>query len=1033
MVGEIVSRHALSKDVVEGVSERTGGVPLFVEEVTRLLLERGVADAVQAIPATLQQSLAARLDRLGPARAIAQIGAVLGQGFDYALLRTVAETDEPSLHASLDRLADSDLLFVDGSPPQAKYRFKHALVLDAAYESLLKGRRKALHRRAAEVLRDEPKRAAGEPEVIAHHFTEAGLDDLAIEWWGRAGDQALRRSAFQEAIAHLGKAIEMADKREVSRPRIEAGPEGERKPLETITENYARALMLGRGFSAPETSAAFARARENADSSSPTMRFENAHAEWIRHFIGGSLSSAQAIAEAFVRDARNERLTPELCAGFHMLGATRLFRGQFLKARSDLELSLRSSTDAADREVRFRFAADPQAMAQIFLAIARWCIGDVQEAVALSDMAVVTAEASNHPSTMATVRIWRGQLNLLRRNVDAVRADADIVLALGREHGMPVYSAGGAAFLSWTQACAEQSARDVTSFRDAVRGLAGAHIKVQAPLFHGLLAEQELKTGRIQDALAAVNEALSLAREDGRMSDDAFLHRLRGEILLKLDGPAAAEDAFHTALAIAKEQGARTYELFAALALARLYLSTARPADAYAVLAPALEGFSPTPEMPEIAEAEELLAALAASEPVAAELRKRETRSKLYAGYALATMMTKGYGAEETKAALARAASVSGATRTPEYWTVVYGRINADMMRGDHRAACAGVESFLAEAEAAGLPGHAAFARRMRGFLKIAPGDFAGARADLERALADYDERRDESLRTVFPLDFRSNALRHLGLVSWFLGEFEEAERLTSEALQRGKDSGQLESYGGALMNRVLIGALRGRAEDVLSAAEEIRAHADKHDSKFGRAIAATYADWARVRLGEPRAEAFRAGLAAYADLRAKLQEALFSPLIAEVELAVGGRDETLAAVERGLALAAETGLGLSRPWLLRLRGDALAETDPAGAASAYRDALSVAGAQGSRALALLAALALAKLLQSIGEAEEAHAILSDALEGFAPTPLFPAIAEAQALLVQLTSFVRYFASSGTGGVTAPSPRGRKPPLRPSH
>ena len=208
MVGEIAAQHALPQEVVERVSERTGGVPLFVEEVTRLLVERGEQGGVQAIPPTLQQSLAARLDRLGPAREVAQIGAVLGRDFAYALLRDVAEIDEPALQASLDRLADADLLFVEGAPPEANYRFKHALIQDAAYESLLKSRRQALHRRAAEALRE----ANAEPEAIAHHFTEAGLDDLAIEWWGKAGDQALRRSAFQEAIAHLGKAIAMADK-----------------------------------------------------------------------------------------------------------------------------------------------------------------------------------------------------------------------------------------------------------------------------------------------------------------------------------------------------------------------------------------------------------------------------------------------------------------------------------------------------------------------------------------------------------------------------------------------------------------------------------------------------------------------------------------------------------------------------------------------------------------------------------------------------------------------------------------------------
>jgi tetratricopeptide (TPR) repeat protein len=456
---------------------------------------------------------------------------------------------------------------------------------------------------------------------------------------------------------------------------------------------------------------------------------------------------------------------------------------------------------------------------------------------------------------------------------------------------------------------------------------------------------------------------------------------------------------FLTAIAVSQQQKARSFELRAALSLAKLYQSTGRPADAHAALAPAREGFSSTPEMTEIAEAQALLAA---SEPVAAELRRRETRSKLHAGYALATMMTKGFAAEETKAALARATTATEAARTPEYWTVIYGRINADMMSGDHRAARAGVEAFLAEAEAAGLPGHAAFARRMRGFLKFLAGDLAGARVDLERALADYDERRDEGLRTLFALDLRSNALMHLGYLAWHLGDFEEAKRLTDEAIARAKELAQPGSYVVALFNRLLIGAACGRAEDVLGTAEEMRALAEEHNLKFWRATASTYADWAQVRMGEPRAEAFRAGLSAYADLGARLHEAVVMPLLAEVELAAGRREEALAAIERGLNLAAETGLDLMRPRLLRLRGDALAETDSIGAVSAYREALSVARAQDSRALALMAALALAKRLQSTGEAVEAHAVLSEALEGFAPTPLFPAIVEAQALMERL-------------------------------
>ena len=232
MVAELSARHALPKEVVEDVAARTGGVPLFVEEVTRLLLERGGEQGgIHAIPPTLQQSLMARLDRLGPAREVAQVGAVIGRGFSYGLLRAVAGMDNAPLQVALEKLADADIVLVQGLPPESDYRFKHALIQDAAYENLLKSRRHALHRRVAEILRDRfADSAAAEPEALAHHFTQAGMTDAAIEWWGKAGDQALRRSAFQEAISHLGKAIEMSDKAgDGPAPRAAATPQ-QRRP-----------------------------------------------------------------------------------------------------------------------------------------------------------------------------------------------------------------------------------------------------------------------------------------------------------------------------------------------------------------------------------------------------------------------------------------------------------------------------------------------------------------------------------------------------------------------------------------------------------------------------------------------------------------------------------------------------------------------------------------------------------------------------------------------------------------------------------
>ena len=253
MVAEISARHALAKEVVEDVAARTGGVPLFVEEVTRLLLERDEQGGIHAIPPTLQQSLMARLDRLGPAREVAQIASVIGRGFSYSLLRAVAGVEDAALRAALEKLAEADIVLVQGLPPDSDYRFKHALIQDAAYENLLKSRRQALHRRVAEILRDRFADTAGaEPEALAHHFTQAGMTDAAIEWWGKAGDQALRRSAFQEAISHLGKAIEMADKtgEGALRAGAEAALTGERLKLQT---NYGVALSWAKGYAAPET------------------------------------------------------------------------------------------------------------------------------------------------------------------------------------------------------------------------------------------------------------------------------------------------------------------------------------------------------------------------------------------------------------------------------------------------------------------------------------------------------------------------------------------------------------------------------------------------------------------------------------------------------------------------------------------------------------------------------------------------------------------------------------------------------------
>jgi predicted ATPase len=627
MVGEISARHALSKEVIEGVSERTGGVPLFVEEVTRLLLERGEQGGVQAIPPTLQQSLAARLDRLGPAREVAQIGAVLGRDFAYALLRDITDLDEPVLQASLDRLADADLLFIEGAPPQASYRFKHALIQDAAYDSLLKSRRHALHRRAAELLRHDPERAAAEPEVIAHHFTQAGLDDPAIEWWGKAGDQALRRSAFQEAIAHLGKAIAMADNAsgaQVDKVNRDMVPNQRLTPMRVA---YGNALMQARGYGVPETTEAFAiaRASTHGDRDAPE-RLAATFGMYVGSFIRGELSSMRSHAEALLNDAEVKPGSPEICVARRTVGVTHWFAGEYQDARGHLERALALFQPGRDDNLAFRFGQDAGVAAMSYLAITLWPLGEIERAISLVDRAHERITTLAHIGTRAYGKAHAALFQLMRGDRARAAPDTIELLRLAHEHELAMWRAWGAFLDGWARTENGSLAGGLRDMRRGVDLLRGQNVVAFDGLLKVALARTEARAGEPERAVEIIDEALATSARTGHRSYDAELHRARGELLAQRNpsNRAPSEDAYQTAIAIAKQQGARSYELLASLALAKLYQSTARPAEAHTALTPALEGFAPTPEMPEIAEAQALLAALAETDEVKAEAERRQ-------------------------------------------------------------------------------------------------------------------------------------------------------------------------------------------------------------------------------------------------------------------------------------------------------------------------------------------------------------------------------------------------------------------------
>jgi class 3 adenylate cyclase/predicted ATPase len=733
MVAELSARHALPRDVIEDVAARTGGVPLFVEEVTRLLLERGEQGGIHTIPPTLQQSLTARLDRLGPAREVAQIGAVIGRDFPYSLLRAVAEMADAPLQTALERLAEADILLVQGVSPESDYRFKHALIQEASYENLLKSRRLSLHRRVAEILRDRfADTAVAEPEAIAHHFTQAGLTDAAIEWWGKAGDQALRRSAFQEAIAHLGKAIEMADKSVAATPQT-ATPEVARVKLQT---SFGNALIAARGHGAPETTAAFARARELAAAvDDPMERLSANYGLWVGSLSRGEVGPLRAIAEIVLRDIEGKPPLPEAAVAHRLAGVTEWYLGNFELARAHMRQTLAMFDPQRDRDLTYRFGQDTGVSAMVFLALALWPLGETDEARRIGEEMLARAVASGHMLTAVYGHFQYALLHVARRDAAATAPLAEAVVKLAHEHGMPLYSAYGEFLQPWTQWHLGEREGSLAAMR---RGIAACHNMgnlIYTTLFETALAEAEAEAGEIEAALASIDRALALTERSGQRWNEADTHRARGDILLKRDpaNTVPAEEAFLTAIAIAQQHKARSFELRAALALAKLYQSTGRPADAHAVLAPALEGLSPTPEFQEIEEAQALRAALSETDEVKKAAASRQRRLKLQTDYGQALLWSRGFGSEEAKAALDRAQELAAETDSaPARFPAYYGKWLSCAAHGEMGLARQTAERFLREAKIEGRMVEGAVASRILGLTCFWQADFTAAKANLE-------------------------------------------------------------------------------------------------------------------------------------------------------------------------------------------------------------------------------------------------------------------------------------------------------------
>ena len=613
MVAELSARHALSYQVVDGVAERTGGVPLFVEEVTRLLLERGEPSGIQAIPPTLQHSLMARLDRLGSAREVAQIGAVIGRGFSHRLLRDVAGIEEAPLQAALEKLADADILLVRGLPPDADYRFKHALIQDAAYENLLKARRQALHRRVAEALLAHTSTAAAEPELLAHHFTQAGDIEAAVEWWGKAGQHSVECSALAEAAEQLTRAL----------AQIATLPATAKLRREQIRLQVAliNPLMQVKGYAAPETKSAIERARLLIDhseaigepSEDPLLLFSVLYSFWAANYVGFDGTAMCELASQFLALAEKQRTTGPLIVGHRLVGTSLAWTGHIAQGREHLDRGVVLYDPAEHRPLALRFGQDVRVATLSYRAMASWMLGYPEAALADIQQVQTDAHEIGQATTLMYALFHAAWIYLWRGDYVEVESLAARVIPLAEEKGATMWKGGGMLSMGCALALSDRpEAMQHKALETLGTGLAtwsSTGATIYAPFCRAHLALAHAELSQFDEAWRAIHEAMTAIENSREKWWESEVNRIAGEIARRSPevGASNAEEHFERALAVARQQQAKSWELRAAMSLARLWRDQRKPQQGRELLAPVYGWFTEGFETRDLKEAKALL------------------------------------------------------------------------------------------------------------------------------------------------------------------------------------------------------------------------------------------------------------------------------------------------------------------------------------------------------------------------------------------------------------------------------------------
>jgi class 3 adenylate cyclase/predicted ATPase len=621
IISRLVGNKELPADVMAEIVERTDGIPLFVEEMTKAVLEaesegdaRRTAAAVPspalAVPASLHASLMARLDRLGPAKEVAQIGAAIGREFSHALLAAVVRKPDAEFNSALDRLIAAGLLFRQGVPPHATYLFKHALVQDAAYGTLLREPRRALHARIAETLESQfAEIAERQPELLARHCTDAGLIEKAAALWGKAGQRSLERSALVEAAEQLTRAV----------AQIAALPGTPTLRREQIKLQVAliTPLIHVKGYAAPETKAATERARlliEQAEAlgeppEDPLLLFSVLYSFWVANYVAFNGDAMRELAAQFLALAEKQGATVPLMVGHRLMGTSLMSTGDIAQGRTHYNQAIALYDPNEHRPLATRFGQDVGVAILSYRSRHLWLLGYPEAARRDTEHALKDAREIGQAATLMYALSHVPVTYILCGNNVAANARADEVVALADEKGALLWKANGMMSKGCVLALTGKASEAVQMMTSGITASRSTGTTAFQSFHLSLLARAYAELDQFDDAWRCISEATTAVETTKERWCEAEVNRMAGEIALMSPEPdaAKAETYFESALAVARKQQAKSWELRGAMSLARLWRDQGKRDAARDLLAPVYGWFTEGFDTLDLKEAKALL------------------------------------------------------------------------------------------------------------------------------------------------------------------------------------------------------------------------------------------------------------------------------------------------------------------------------------------------------------------------------------------------------------------------------------------